>query len=160
MPNPKHQVVIDALVQQLQTGGPDRKFVPNAVIPVALFPESDLSLDANLTTVYLVRPGLERTRPKDSGNAAVELEVFIVAATRITEPSENPYETDARWRLMTELVADVVQALEVDNRLGAPSLVVDVARSGYDTDFERYLPAWALAEVRLVIHYHRELKKR
>jgi hypothetical protein len=60
----------------------------------------------------------------------------------------------SRWQVAAEMVGDVVQRLGEDNTLGAPGTVIDCIRGGIDVDYEREFANWALAEIRIQLHYH------
>jgi len=153
----RHETAVEALRAFLAAINTNDgySYTPGAVVRINVFPDQ-ISLDSSLQTIYLIRPGEEVQELKDSGNTAVHLEIFILVVGRFLEPTDNPHEAEQlRWQMAADMVHDVLQKLGTDNRLGAPSVVIDCARGGYRTDYERYLHGWALAEIRMVLHFHR-----
>jgi hypothetical protein len=148
---------VEALVTRLRTiegGAGGYAYTPTKVQRVDVY--EDHCFDSSLDVIYLIRPGQERRNTVDSGNSRGDLEVFILVAKRHGDASETPFQqsSPSRWQVAGEMVSDVVQRLGEDNTLGAPGTVIDCIRGGIDVDYERDYPNWAIAEIRIQLHYH------
>lgn len=154
----KAQAVLDALVTTLSTNYSSTVHRPDRVEAVLFWPH-EAKLDPTLTTHYYVRPGEERGIVGLRSCEITEiLEVFILAATRHPEPSQNVQGEVERRAVVLDLVGDVKEKLQKD--LGLGGVALDVYHEGMQVDYEHPVPQWAVAEMRLGIKYFYEKGER
>jgi hypothetical protein len=128
-------------------------YAPDLVARVTFWPDEQ-GLDRNYQTVYLLRPGDETiTEEGTSGWAGAEAEFFVIVARQHNAPTESPIleQEPTRWQVANRLIRDAVRRLLSDVTLGG--LTRNVALGSLVIDRDRYLPNWAIAELRFVVSY-------
>lgn len=114
----------------------------------------DNPLDDSQSIEYLIRPGEETVRVAPDGCKVVsELETFILVAQKYTASIVPDI---VRWQMAADMVADVLNAILTGPipafTLGGTAVTV------YDfrVDYERFVPTWAVAEIRCVIRHRHD----
>lgn len=149
------QTVAEALRLQLSgiLASDGYAYTPDEVKIVSFWPDGK-ALDPSLDVIYLVRPGITDQRPYTGCSVDERSEFLILCAAKFTEPTENPFLAEpVRWQMASDMAADVTAKIRSDVRLGRPDMILDSWADGITTDFDRYEPGWALAELRLVVRY-------
>ena len=126
---------------------------PSTVARVAFFPEEQ-HLAPEYDVIYLLRPGDENITEHATGGACrAEAEFFLVVAKKHNVPTENPWleTTPTRWTVANRLIRDAMKKLLSDVTLAG--VAVNVVSDSISIDRDRYLPNWALAELRFVVEY-------
>lgn len=150
--------VVAALKSTLETSATGTIYEPDAVKPVLFWPSPE-DVPDGIDTFYLLALG-ERTGVNlESCHVTDRVEIIVLAATRSTSTSDNPWrESPSRMAVAQDLEADVLYKLRQDEKLGGE--VLDVFDIPPVTDFERFDPAWVLIEIRLGIKYRFERSAR
>lgn len=128
-------------------------YTPTVVKRVTFFPEEQ-DLDPTCDVIYLLRPGDEDiVEEETSAGCRGQMELFLVVAKLYKVPTENPFKEEAptRWTVVNRLVRDAVRCLLSDVTVGG--LVINVLTTSLSVDRDRYLPTWAIAELRFVVEY-------
>lgn len=131
----------------------------NQVVRTTFFEDADLKEEYD--HIILIRPGDETIRELSTGDASSggglrgEMEVFILVAHRFETASENPFEeaTPTRWTIADRAVFDILRKLFLGPGVTLSGVAVNVAEQPILIDRARYLPKWAIAELRLLISY-------
>lgn len=150
-----HELVAEALRSRLAAINVSAgyAYTPDAVRRVSFWPEA-AALDPSREVLYFVRAGTKATRWYDGRRLERAQEFRILCCHKFTEPTEAPLAADpVRERMQADMEADVVQALWSDVRLGLPGYVIDAMAEGWQTDFDWYVPNWAVVELRIVVRY-------
>lgn len=152
-----HEQISAALATSLDAIAEDEGttywYTPTIVKRVTFFPE-EKDLDPSYDVIYLLRPGDEDiVEEETSGGCRGQAEFFLVVAKRYQVATENPFleEAPTRWTVVNRLVRDAVRCLLSDVTMSG--LVINVLTTSLSIDRDRYLPTWAIAELRFVVEY-------
>lgn len=133
-------------------------------VQVVLFWPDEAALNPGWGTIYLVRPGDLRGGPgPESCTVTESLQVLILALRRYRSASDDPFkENPPRWEVSSDLVADVLEKLRQDDKLGGQALTVFEGSSASQVavDHERFLPNWVVPEIRIVVRYRYDKSSR
>lgn len=140
---------LQTLLAGITSGVNGAVYTPSRVRRVSVY--GDNPLDPSQAIEYLIRPGEETIRISPDGcRVACDLEVFILVAQQF-ETSIAPDVT--RWQVAADMVADVLNAILSG---AVPAFTLGgAAVTVYDfrVDYERFIPTWAVAEIRCVIRH-------
>jgi len=162
------QAVIDALVTALAAPTSGTVYEPDLVLAVLFWPDEEAVQKSGKRTVYFIRQGRQTDGLPDSGTITTTVEVYILAAHWLgTEPPQllqtDLVETEARWKVSTELVADVAQKLlaaenDTAGKLGGTAGVVTLFAGPLEWDHERPSETgqWVVPELRTLVRFRRE----
>jgi hypothetical protein len=158
VPESNHEQIVAALRTLLQgivaDGGVTAWYTPDRVLRVPAFTES--CLDSSLATIYCLSPADEDDEFRDSNRSVrSEMRVDLTVASQFT-PSEDPFDQPDpdQWKIQSRLVRDVKKRIRSDYRLGGLCLWIDIPSTEYGAEQTDTLRDWAIAFLRLVIHYH------
>lgn len=157
------QTVMEALVTALGTAKAGTVYEPDSVRAVLFWPDEEAVQKSGQRTVYFVRQGRETDGLPDSGTITTDLEVYILAARWLgTEPGQL-MQTDERWKVSADLMADVQQKLiaaenDALGKLGGPAGVVTLFARPVEIEHERQSDTgqWVVPELRTVVRFRRE----
>lgn len=148
--------VLDALETRLETAVSGTVYEPDLVQQVLFWPTSE-SIPEGVKTFYLLALGERSGVTLDSCHVTDRVEVLVMAATRATSASEDPFrESPARLSVALDLEADVLAKLRGDQKLtnGGDAEVLTVFDAPPVTQFQKYDPGWVIVEITLQISYY------
>lgn len=129
-------------------------YPPDAVHRIVFLPD-EWAPDATYQTVYYFWPSdpEESAFGPSSCEITARLPISVLACRRLVSATENPSAgvSPERWQAGAEMAADIKQAVFADPKF--TSTARRIIGDQITTDYQRYLPGWALVEVRFVVEY-------
>lgn len=157
-PEPTHRDVRDAVrarIAAIVCGLDGRNFTPDAVPMYVVFPETPVA-DDTYRTVYGLRPSgrVARVGVPDPCFITCDQSFALACWRRVESASENPHDGGPdRWDLAADMADDIEAQLAQDTTFeGKAAHILDHTIT---TDFERFVPGWAVAEVSFTVRYRK-----
>lgn len=157
-PEPTHRDVRDAVRARLAAivcGLDGRNFTPDAVRPYVVFPETPVA-EETFRTVYGLRPGgrVSRVGVPDPCFITVDQTFVLACWRRVEAASENPNDGEPdRWDMAADMADDIEAQIAQDMTFeGKAAHLLDHTIA---TDFERFTPTWAIAEISFTVRYRK-----